>query len=596
MKFILSLFAFHLLGLNYCTLSLPQVHTASHNASQKTLPHLGRQVPPEIKLVTKKKLIDIVNSQRLSAADKESILKVAIDLLSEVNPNIFHYQDFLRQVPVGKLKKLQGRSGKLQNFEFHKQVTEIYAKLLDGHTTYTAPDPLGATFAFLPFDVIDVYPRKSAIQFLVSLVVDETFLKDANFEVGAELLEVDGEPTQKVVELLGKLYDAPDAPVKLGLGLYLLTNRNLRRNIFPEQDEVVLKYKTTTGDVRSITMSWEYQIPRRTSKKKESATEETSSEFSWIKFKRPFHQRHTPLKSPNHTSRTRDLGIVSAEDQSEPKKKSTSINVPSTLQDHISALALTPEVGYLEVKDFSFPTDVNGSDALATVIQQLPKDRLILDLRDNPGGFALNVKILHEMLSENELHAVPFQMRASKRIEDMVRSNKLGKLAKGFISGLVSAILSARRVRARMTGPMQGIFISPFLNVFRLQDQVFSGKYVTLTNHDCYSACELFTALQIDLGASEVIGIQESTGGGFSTVVQYKDLKKLFPTVFKTRLPKGVEFSTSFQRFFRTGWNTGAISESVGVEVNAIYKRSKEDLIDDSWLLTTLDERLRESN
>lgn len=593
MKFSLSLSTFILFALNYYAVSLPHAHTANRNASRHSLPQLGHQAVTKSKLITKNQLISLVNSQRLSAADKQSIINVAIDLLSEVNPNIFHYRDFLLQDPVAQLQQLQGRAAKLQNFEFHKAVTEIYAKLVDGHTAYVAPDPLGATFAFLPFDVIDVHERKSATQFFVSSVIGRASLKEAKFEVGAELLEVNGEPTQKVVERLGKLYDGSDAPVKLGLGLYLLTNRALCCEMYPEQEEVMLKYKTASGDVKSITMSWSYDIPKLTSKNKGGSKGDMSSQLSWVGFKRPFRQRRTSLKSPNHTSRTSGLGTVRAEDLSDPKKKSKSINVPSLLEDYISASVLNPTLGYLKVEAFGFPTDRDGRKALVSVIEQLPKNRLIVDLRDNPGGTASSVKALHEMLSAKNLHAVPYQVRASKRIQQMVTSKKRGKFANVFLDGMVSSTVSARRVRSRLTGPIQGIFMPSMINVLRTNDQVFFGKYVTLTNHDCYSACEVFTAFQVDLKASEVIGIQEATGGGFSTVVQYKELQKLFPTVFKTRLPKGVEMGTSFQRFFRTGWNTGAISESVGVEVDDVYQRSKEDLIDDSRLLSILDKKLR---
>lgn len=97
-----------------------------------------------------------------------------------------------------------------------------------------------------------------------------------------------------------------------------------------------------------------------------------------------------------------------------------------------------------------------------------------------------------------------------------------------------------------------------------------------------YSAGELFTLLQKDLGSSLVVEVDRATGAGSAFPINYRMFQAGTPSVVITdQLPRDGDFRFAFGRFNGIRTLTGKLLEHFAISPDVRYYRSKNDLLND---------------
>ena len=136
--------------------------------------------------------------------------------------------------------------------EFHREITEIFTGLRDLHTNYFLPAPFEGKAAFLPFMVED-YEEGGQRRYLVSHVASG--FSHATFKAGVEVIHWNGAPIDRV-SASGQRFYGSNLEARHARGVATLTTRPLIRTLPPDEDWVVVGFRTEAGEVEELRFDW----------------------------------------------------------------------------------------------------------------------------------------------------------------------------------------------------------------------------------------------------------------------------------------------------------------------------------------------------
>lgn len=281
-------------------------------------------------------------------------------------------------------------------------------------------------------------------------------------------------------------------------------------------------------------------------------------------------------------------------------KNRTTLPTSSFYEDELSAEIIHTNqgaIGRLRLSSFSVLANSFFIEEVARVLRLMPKNGVVVDLRDNAGGEFEVMRGIAELLTDKILPPGPNTLRASKSMlsfHDGWINETFSEEFRVALNARKEAIQSALLVGETFSGPTTDLRFINFNSVQKKQPRAYQGPVVTLVSGNTYSAADLFAALQVDQNLSVLVGIDENTGAGGASVVPYSWLEDFAPSEFE-RLPFGVRMSTAFSRFYRTGTSSGKIVEFFGVKPQIIYNLTRADALrEDSDLYEFLGNVLRE--
>jgi hypothetical protein len=216
------------------------------------------------------------------------------------------------------------------------------------------------------------------------------------------------------------------------------------------------------------------------------------------------------------------------------------------------------------------------------LIELLPPEGLVLDVRGNGGGIIHASEFTLQTLSPREITPEPVQFINSMlnlRICRKFRGNPDIDLGP-WVDSMNQALDTSEVFSSAFP-------ISPQDEANAI-GQRYHGPVVLITDARCYSATDIFAAGFQDHEIGTVLGVDDNTGAGGANVWTHSLLKQLADaepadtdSPYKN-LPRGAEMRVSIRRTLRVGQRAGTPVEDLGVIPNTRYDLTREDLLNDN--------------
>jgi Peptidase family S41 len=508
----------------------------------------------------------VSKAKDLTARERAHIVDQAMMLLEGFYAHLPLKRAMYAVDPLQSLRRLRQRLPLIKSDgPFHAEMINIFASVCDLHTNYVLPAPYNDAQAWLPFKV-ESYSDHGCRKYIVTKIAPG-FAK-SSFRRGVEILYWNGIPIARAVEIAGAQSGANSPAARHAYGLFHLTARPLNTVPLPDEEWVVVRYRTRHGREQEI-------------------------QFDWVVTEFPIGS--AVVKRRSRSTKTEYMRQISkflfAQDVVDSEKKIAAASDPrsrvkgtdSLMPDIFRARAVrTPhgKVGYVRI--FSF--DVDDPDALVwefirLVTERLPQNGLIIDVRDNGGGSSLAAETLLQLISPNR-PIVPQRLY----FINTARTLRLCQLQRVNLRegprGLSPWIESIQR--AMETGAMYSAsFPSHDEIALNAIGRRYPGPTIVITNAVSYSATEFFAAGFQDHGG-RILGVDNVTGGGGANVRTHTELRNYYKNAANSpfrALPKGAELRVAFRRSQRVGPQIGNDVEDFGIRPDYVYKMTRNDLL-----------------
>ncbi len=542
----------------------------------------------------------------MPSADRLRILEQAILLLERYYVHLPMKRTRYAVDPVQRLRILahelfHGESRGLRDLDFHREVIAAFDSMRDLHTAYRLPRPYRGKMAWLPYLIEecrrepradDGDPESAATKLIVSKVISDP--GPASFVPGVEVLHWNGVPIARAVEALARQMPGGNRAARKARAMNSLTLRSLTRGQIPDEEWVTLHYRTADGKIGRFKHPWLlFQAGRgRRNLTPEQLGSVAATELGLDDQTDDLQHAKTlffaaaeeldPEPDEIILARRRRL-VASARDRS---ARGATTDLPTRMPTVFRARTVVAEdgsrkaFGYLRIFTFNVDDADLFVDEMAELLQALPPDGLILDLRGNGGGLIAAAERALELLSPRPIEPQAAQFINSPATLELCRN----QVREPRLEGLDLQPWLGSMERAVQSGAPHslGVPITPPA-ACNLRGQIYQGPKVLIQDGLCYSAADMFIAGFQDHGLGEIIGLHGNTGAGGANVWSHRLLRFLEggrgeQSPFR-QLPDGADLRIAIRRTLRVGAHAGELVEDFGVATDLPYRMTERDLL-----------------
>jgi hypothetical protein len=458
---------------------------------------------------------------------------------------------------------------------FHREMVEAFTSVRDLHTAYVLPPPFDRALAFVPFQ-IETCHEDGAQLFVVSNVIEGLgwFEPPSWLVPGVRVTHWNDIPMPRALAMIGAQNAGSNPTARLARGLARLTIRPLARALPPDEEFVTLRCVGRTEHLRVpwrvVTLPADQEVPeddRRIANRSDGLDHEG---HLINQVKRPaFSRGHQSGKGRSRLRAGRQAAHAAA------VAIKSELDVDDSLRDIIQASIVTvdgADYGYIRIRSFNYPDDESFLSQMATLVEQMPGNGLMLDIRDNPGGVVLCGERSLQLLTPRTIQPVSAQFINSPL------SLAICDLLPDFAHWRESMH------RALETGAM-------FSAAFPLSDpdicndtgQRYYGPSVLIINGLCFSTADIFSAGFQDHAIGVVLGTDERTGAGGADVKTHSALCALLAQAAPDQrilapLTAG-DLRIAFRRILRVGPRAGTELEDIGVSRDEAHEMTPADVL-----------------
>lgn len=458
--------------------------------------------------------------------------------------------------------------------EFHHEVTDIISSLRDLHTNYLLPAPFNQMTAFLPFMVED-YFENGKRRYIVSRVTQG--VSQPTFVEGVELVYWNGMPIERAVWNNAQRFAGSNREARHARGVQTLTQRALQVAPPPDEEWVVVGYRTAAGEMKEIRFDWHVNPPLPAGTGAADAGEDLAcAAVLGLDLEQDIVRRmRLALFAPQ---------AVAARQKAEDKaaRGGEFGALESKLPNVFTAKEITTTsgtFGYLRIWTFNH-RDVSGFvQEFIRLISSLPQNGLVIDVRGNGGGMIMNGEFILQTLTPRCIEPEPVQFVNTPLNLQICRGNGPGSPFTD-LSPWVESMEQALRTGSVFSA---GFPISDPEKANAIGQKYF-GPVVLITDALCYSTTDIFAAGFQDHEIGPVLGTDGNTGAGGANVWEHRFfVSHLLPGggVYEP-LPNGAGMRVSMRRTLRVGRQAGAPLEDLGVVPDHRHHLTKNDLINDN--------------
>lgn len=433
-------------------------------------------------------------------------------------------------------------------------ILRILNGLRDRHTALLLPPPWNQLTAYLPILVERYYvnrvPRYVISKKLFGFV-------DDRIQPGSHITHWNGMPIQAYLEnVLGPLSQGSNPAASLSLALASLTIRPLGYSLLPDEDWVTLSCLTEDGAPYSVSLAWKYFLDQPAAAAPDAPTSGAAARLD-VGFDERMDKVNTTVNRlfvpPN--KRTRGPRAVQMQELDGILKYGT-------------IDTLSGPVGYVRLYSFQVGDVDTFLAQMVTVLSGLPQDRLIVDIRNNPGGVIPAGQCLVQMLSKKPIQVAPVTFRSTGAVRPF-----------GELQGLEQWAPSLNKMAVSAENYAQ---LFPLTDLAQVPPYRYPGRSTLIIDALCYSTSDFFAADFKDNRVGEIIGTDRCTGAGGANVWNYDILRgyaRLARSVPLEPLPQGMGLNVSMRRSVRTGAQGGLPIENFGVDADVVYYLTLDDLL-----------------
>jgi hypothetical protein len=474
--------------------------------------------------------------------------------------------------PVQRLRLLKHRldlipEGQTVNeIRFHKEMIKIFTSLHDLHTNYLLPAPFNDKTAFLPF-LIEEFFEDGERKYIVSKTFEG--FNHPTFKPGVEVVYWNGIPIDRAVELNSDRQAGSNPEAQHAQGLDNLTIRPLFISLPPDEEWVIIGYRSHDGEEIEIKQKWLIFAPERG-----TGTVNPNS----------FSKEATALGIDIKTDAIQQIKkllfapqVVLAEKQiskGEIKRAALPVGIETSMPSVFQARSVaTPDgtFGYIRIFTFNVDNDKQFVDEFIRLAELLPQNGLIIDVRSNGGGLILASERLLQVLTPHKIKPEPAQFINTPLTYELCRRypDELGQ----WIESMKLAVETGSTFS-------QGFPITPEEGCNSIC-QKYLGPVILITNALCYSATDIFAGGFHDNNIGPILGTDLNTGAGGANVWTYSLLLDLLSDLLKP-LPNGAEMRVAIRRTLRVLGHEGMPLEDLGVVPDYKHDMTKDDVLKDN--------------
>jgi hypothetical protein len=491
-----------------------------------------------------------------------------VDSWSQVIDGVYAHLPLKRALygydPIRALARLRLQVPSLSDLGFQRELFSVVNRLRDAHTQFEGPEALGGTVVALPFLVEQCGPEE-APEYVVSKVAREE-VGDPRFVEGVTLEWWNGVPFDRAVDLHADRVTGGRPDARIARALESLTLRALRSGPPPDEQWVTIGYRDVQDSPRELRLDWKVYEPGR------DAAAGTS---------RGARARRGVDDAAETIRRARKLLFRHAAE--ERGAAPADVGRPHPLDDFVTAQRVRSggrEVGHLRIWSFDVDDDVAFVNRIVELLDGLPQDGLIIDLRHNPGGLIWAAERLLQLFTPRPVVPTRFAMRTTRETVAMAAA----AVNRGDLGPWAESLDAAAR-----TGEAYSAHL-PITSPEQCNDvgQRYGGPVVAVVDANTYSSGDLFAAGIVDNRIGPVVCVGAATGAGGANVWGFEDVRTALRAAGQPvpSLPPGVGLTVAIRRCVRGGETDGVLIEDAGVagQRYALTRRDlfhrNEDLLD----------------
>jgi hypothetical protein len=508
-----------------------------------------------------------VQTSPLTLADRRLLVDQAGVVIEGLYAHLLHKRAMYAIDPVQRLRLLRGRLPALSDAAFHAELVKIFTQLRDGHTEYVLPEAYQGPVAFLGIRLERCWDGETPRYLVTSRYGKLT--GDEHLVPGVEATHWNGMPIELAVARIAEREFGGNSAARDARGLQAMAIRPFVTSSMLDEDWVDLRYTTQAGEGRDVRIPWrvfdsiddlrQFLAPRPTAA---AGTVPTAVGFD---LRTSFAQR---IRKRLFTSSARaGSGEIAT---ARPELRARIVRAEDGHEfGHLRIFSFHVE----DLKaDGDVVDDIIGFlDEAARLLELMPKDGLIVDVRDNGGGFVVAAEYLLQMLTPNRIApglaqfvCTPTTAAFTEALDEMIP----------WRVSIADSVLTGAQYSSGI--PLD----SPeFINT---AGQLYHGPVVLVTDALCYSATDTFAAGFQDNRVGPVLGVDTATGAGGAEVRTHSAILRDWPDGPLRPLPGGADFRLSIRRTLRVGEREGQIVEDFGVMPDHVHRLTRRDLLEDN--------------
>lgn len=456
------------------------------------------------------------------------------------------------------------------DIDFHRKLLSIILSTRDLHTNYFLPSPFAKTTAYIPFlveDYFDADDSPNQRRFMVTRTIGST---SGTFLPGVELLRWNGIPIERAVEINGERFAGSNREASRARGLETLTVRPLIQSLPPDEDFVIIEYRTPDGLTAEERFDWLVFSPDTSDFAALQDFDRLTATAQGIDLEQAMVRlAKRVLFAPE--------AVADAVRMAKRTQATKGQGLQSLLPDVLEARAITvnsKDYAYLRIRTFS----VNDADRfvreVTRLLELLPQEGLIIDVRGNGGGLILAGEQLLQLFTPRTIEPTLFQFVNTPLNRRMVEHV-------GFLSQWKDSMRQAVQTGAVFS---QGFPITSPEKANEI-GQRYHGPVVLITDALCYSTTDIFAAGFQDHEIGTIVGIDNNTGAGGANVWTHSLLQDFLSDDAESpyrQLPADTAMRVSIRRTIRVGKSNGTILEDLGVVPEVLHPMTRDDLLKDN--------------
>lgn len=480
--------------------------------------------------------------------------------------------------PVQRLRTLRHRllhAFKARHgWSFHEEMLTIFTDLRDLHTRYLPPPPYQGKVAFLPLLIEEYYEDKER-RYMVSKLLPGSEGED--FKPGVVVTSWNGIPIDLAVTRNAARQGGSNADARHARGLEALTVRPLSLTFPPDEEWVVIGYEGPNGPAEKR-LQWrvtEWEAFRQAARG--GPIEDARGLDGQSEVVRNFKRALTrPGGAALEEFAAGDGGAAA------PAPTAASADGVSALPANIAYRTVkTPsgEFGYVRIWSFENPGGVKKFQAtfvqeFIRILEELPQNGLILDVRANPGGLIPVGESLLELLTPRKIEPARLQFVSSEGVLNLCKSGPEGLQLDHWKDSVARSIETAAAYS-------QSYPFLPYASQYNSIGQRYHGPVVLLVDALCYSTTDVFVAGFQDHRIGPVLGTSGNTGAGGANMWTSDALRSCLPEGYALpEVPEGAGFTLALRRTLRVGARLGMPLEDLGVVPNNTHRTTRADVLD----------------
>ncbi|CAM5295304.1 hypothetical protein GCM10010222_49440 [Streptomyces tanashiensis] len=477
--------------------------------------------------------------------------------------------------PVQRLRLLRRRLERQRagtmpvEWLFHAELSDIFHSVRDLHTNYLLPEPFSGAVAFLPFLVEECFDTGGP-HYLVTHIAEG--FTAPQFEPGVEVTHWNGIPIRTAIDLNAARFAGSNPAARRSRGLESLTLRPLLIHLPPSEEWVTLSYVGVDGRPAELRQDWQVMVnppPPGGAGGTGSAALDDGVDLETDETGRA----KIALFAPQVIARER---AAPAPPSPAGGTDSTDEVVSSMPRVFRARTIRTPSGTFGHLRIFTFSTESPAAlvGEFVRLLDELPQNGLVIDVRDNGGGSIGAAESLLQTLTPRRISPEPMQFINTPLNLRLCRGNPA-------LGVWVPSMEQATEIGATFSGAFP---LTSDSDANAIGQQYF-GPVVLVTNARCYSATDIFSAGFQDHRIGAVLGTDENTGAGGANVWTHQRLLAQFADGDGspyTTLPRTAGMRVAIRRTLRVGAQSGTPVEDLGVAPDALHQMTRRDLLEDN--------------